>query len=179
MGRMRVVAATTLSIGRAQRVRSGITLVELMVVLAIVALIVGMSVPALMGYSKQLRLKTTTREVMGLVSLARSAAISSHEERAVRVDQERRQIQIINMASGEPLEQVVHIPPSVTVSVEEGGQPTESMQFVFRPTGSLTGRTVSLILADQHKQHTIVITAATGAVTLHDEQASKQDGAGP
>ncbi|MBI3996130.1 MAG: GspH/FimT family pseudopilin [Candidatus Omnitrophica bacterium] len=147
----------------------GITLVELMVVLAIIAIIIGMSVPALMGYSRQLRLKTTTREAMGLVSLARSLAISSHEERAVRVDEERRQIQIINLTTGEPLEHVVRIPPSMTVSVEEGGQPTESMQFIFRPTGSLTGRTVSLRLADQHKQHTIVITAATGAVTLHDE----------
>ncbi len=161
--------ATTLLIGRGRHGRPGITLVELIVVLAIIAIIVGMSVPALMGYSQQLRLKTTTREAMGLVSLARSLAISSHEERAVRVDEERRQIQIVNLTSGEPMEQVVRIPRSVTVSVEEGGKLSEPMQFVFRPTGSLTGRTVSLVLADQHKQHTIVITAATGAVTLHDE----------
>jgi len=142
------------------------TLVELLVVLGIIGMIVGMSVPGLVGYAKHLRLKTTTRQVVGLISLARSLAISSREDHAVVVDPERQQIAIVNQASGETLEQLVRIPSSVTVDMEVGGQPLPERTMVFRPTGSLTGRTVSLILADRDKRHTVVVTGVTGSVSV-------------
>jgi len=142
------------------------TLVELLVVLGVIGLIVGMGVPALTQYARRVRLKATTRQVVGLVSLARSLAISSHQEHAVVVDQEERQIRVVNTASGEPLEQVVHLPSSVSVDMEVGGQPAAESQFAFRPTGSLTGRTVSLVLADGERQQTIMVTGTTGAVAV-------------
>lgn len=142
------------------------TLVEILVVLGIIGMILAMSVPGLAGYAKHLRLKTATRQVVGLVSLARSLAISSREDHAVVVDPEHGQILIINQASGEPLEQSVRLPSSVTVAMEAGGEPLSEMALVFRPTGSLTGRAVSLILADREKRYTIVVTGTTGAVSI-------------
>ena len=141
------------------------TLVELLVVLGVVGVIVGMSVPALAGYAKQLRLKTTTRQVVGLLSLARSLAISSRENHAVVIDPERRKISVVNMASGEALEQVVRLPPSVTVDVQMGDHPSPG-RVVFRPTGSLEGRTVWLILADRERHQTVTVTGTTGAVSV-------------
>ncbi len=141
------------------------TLVELLVVLGVIGLIVGMSVPALVGYAKQVRLKSTTRQVLGLVSLARSLAISSHEEHAVVVDDEHREIRVVNTVSGETLEQAIHLPSSVSVEIQVGGQNVGATQFAFRPTGALTGRTVTLVLADGQKQQTIVVTGSTGSVT--------------
>ncbi len=142
------------------------TLVELLVVLGIIGLIVGMSVPALTSYSKQLRLKTATRQVVGLVSFARSVAISSHQDHAVVIDADHQEIRIVNLSSGQPLEQRVRLPSSVSVELQVGGQPATESQLVFRSTGSLTGRTASIVLGDEQKQRTITITGATGAVSL-------------
>ncbi len=142
------------------------TLIELLVVLGIIALIVGIAVPALTGYTKQVRLKAATRQIVGLVSLARSLAITTHEDHAVVVDLEHRELTVINVASGEGTEAVVHLPSSVTIDVTVGGQSSPEMRVIFRPTGALEGRTTSLVLAEQGKHQTITVTGATGAVTV-------------
>ena len=142
------------------------TLIELLVVLGIIGMILGIGVPALTGYAKQVRLKTTTRQVVGLVSLARSLAISTRAEHAVIVDPEEREVRVVNQASGEALEQIVRLPTSVSVEMEVGGQTIKDMEFSFRPSGALTGRSVSLVLADGQKQQTVVVTGTTGAVAV-------------
>jgi Tfp pilus assembly protein FimT len=143
-----------------------ITLIELLVVLGVVAIILGLSMPALTGYAKQMRLKAMTRQVVGLVSLARSLAITTHEDHAVVVDIEQGEVQILKVSSEETLEQRVRLPESVTVEVQVGGEPAVETRVVFRPTGSLATRTTSLILADRGRSHTITITGATGAITV-------------
>ena len=142
------------------------TLVELLVVLGIIGLIVGMSVPALTGYARQTRLKTATRQIMGLLGLARSMAISSHEDHAVVINQQQRELSVVNLGSGEALERVVRLPRAVTLEVEIGGESSEETQLVFRPTGGLTGRTVSLVVTDRDRRDTITVTSVTGAVSL-------------
>ena len=142
------------------------TLVELLVVLAIIGLILGISVPGLITYSNQLRLKAATREVVGLLSLARSLAISSHEDHAVVIDPERREITVENTVSGEALERVIRLPTSISVGVEVAGEPAQETRVVFRPTGSLAGRTMSIVLADRNTSHTVTISSITGAVSV-------------
>ncbi len=146
--------------------RFGMSLVEIMVVLGIIGLVVAMSLPALTRYATQVRLQTTTREIVGLISLARSLAISAHEDHAVVVDEDRRQIYILKRSSGEALEHVVHLPSSMTVEVQVGGAPAPEAQLVFRPSGSLTGRTTSFLVTARNHHHTITVTGATGAVSI-------------
>ena len=142
------------------------TLVELLVVMGVIGLILGISVPSLMGFAKTVRLKTAVREVIGLLSLARSQAISVHENHVVVIDQAGGEIRVVNEMSNEPLEQIVRLPSSVTLELQSGGQPSSKTQFVFRPTGSLLGRTVSLILSDHEKRYTITVTGSTGSVSV-------------
>ena len=145
---------------------SAMTLIELLVVLGVVGLIVGMSIPAMAGYAKQLRLKATTRQLVGLISLARSVAIGSHESHAVVIDAEQREVRVVNQKTGEALEQIVRLPSSVTVELQVGGDVSSETQFVFRPTGALQGRTVSLVLSDRDRQHIITVTGTTGSVSV-------------
>jgi len=145
---------------------ASITLVELLVVLGIVAAIVVMSVPAFTGYAKQIRLKTAVRQTMGLISLARSMAISSHQEHAVVIDAAQSELRVLNTVSGNELEHIVRLPSSVTVALLIGGEPSAKTQFVFRPTGALVGRTVSVVIADQQKQQAITVIGTTGAMTV-------------
>ena len=142
------------------------TLVELLVVMGIIGLMVGLSVPALSRYAAHMRLTAATRQVTGLVSFARSMAIGSHEEQAVVVDPERGRISVVTVSSGQTFERMVHLPSSVSVEILVAGQPATETQLVFRPTGSLIGRTVSLVLADHRTQHTITVTGTTGAVSV-------------
>jgi prepilin-type N-terminal cleavage/methylation domain-containing protein len=146
--------------------RRGFSLVELLVVLGVIGLILGISVPSLTTYSSQLRLKAATRQIVGLLSLARSKAIGSRENHAVMVDQERREVSIVDLSTGEPMEQIVRLPKEVTVDVQAGGQSAAEPQVVFRPTGALEGRTMQLIVTGRDQAHTITITGTTGSVTV-------------
>ncbi len=144
----------------------GITLIELLVVLGIIALVVGIGVPAMTGYAKQMRLKTATRQVVGLLSLARSLAISSHADHAVSVDRAQHEVTVMNTATEEPLEQRVRLPEAITVDVRIGDASSSETQVVFRSTGALVGRSMSLVLANDEKSHTVTITGPTGAITV-------------
>ena len=142
------------------------TLVELLGVLGVIGLILGMSVPGLAGYAQRVRLKAALRQVVGLVSTARSLAIGSRDPHAVIVDAEGRTLRVVNLVSGEALEQVVRLPSSVTVTLEMVGEPVTQTQIVFRPTGALEGRSVSLVLEDRGRRHVVAVAATTGAVLL-------------
>ena len=142
------------------------TLVEILVVLGIIGLILGIAIPGLAAYANKTRLKAATREVVGLVGLARSVAISAHEDHALLVDAERRELSVENLASGKRLERVVRLPDSVTVEVQVAGVQAPESRLVFRPTGSLSGRTASIILADRQGRNTVTVSSITGAVTV-------------
>lgn len=144
----------------------GLTLIELLVVLGIIGLIVGMSAPALTRYAAQARLKATTRELVGLLSLARSLAVGSQEPHTVKVDQEARQITVVNTVSGEALEQVVRLPKSVTLELLVGDQPAAMPEVSFRGSGALAGRTTVIHLSDDSRQQTITVTGPTGSINV-------------
>lgn len=133
--------------------------------MGIIGLIAGLGVPGLMAYAKQARLRATARQVVGLVSLARSTAISTREERSVVVDKAQQEIRV-ESPSGEALEQVVRVPRGMAVQLLIGGNAPAETKFTFRSSGALTGRSVALRLSHGGHERTLTVTAATGAITL-------------
>ncbi len=154
---MMTAPKTTSSIGRA------FTLIELLVVMAIVGLLVGTSIPALTGYAKQVRLKTTTREVMGLLFLARNLAISSREVRTVLLDEDRQRLVIEETLEQEEPKKV-RLPDAVDVTLEGGAAGTG--RVVFQPSGALGSPSVTVVLTSGTRTQTIAVTSATGAISL-------------
>lgn len=149
------------------RVDGGFTLIELIVVLGVIGLIVAVSVPALTQYAQQVRLKTSTREVVGLLSLARSLAISSRKAKTVLVDPHLRELSIVEtMTQGEPKK--VTLVSSVGLVVQTQGASSQSgpIQVIFSPAGALSGGSVSLVLSSGTKMHTVTVTGATGAILV-------------
>jgi len=153
----------TISItGRARAV----TLTELLVVLAIMGILIGVGAPALRGYAASWRLKATTRELVGLLSLARSSAISAQEAHAVEVDPAGAQVRIVNVASGDALDQRLRIPAGVTIEARIGQEPAPEPKVVFRPSGGVDGRTTAFILSSRGREQTVTVMGTTGAISL-------------
>ncbi|MBI4597513.1 MAG: GspH/FimT family pseudopilin [Candidatus Omnitrophica bacterium] len=142
------------------------TLVEILVVLAIIGMLFGMGLPAMMQFANRLRFQATTRQMVGLISLARSTAISQHEDHAVVFDDTQRIVRVVRAASNEPLERVIRLPSTITIELSVGGEPSEDDRLTFTSSGSLAGRSVVLTLTDQKKTQTITVTSATGAITV-------------
>ncbi len=145
----------------------GFTLIELLVVIGIIGLIVSMSVPAFSHYGQQMRLKTSTRELMGLLSLARSSAISARAARTVHLDSANHEAAIEEtLQAAEP--EVVHLPAGLTMTVQTKEQTEASGDglVIFKPSGALTGGSVTITLSSDAKQQVILVSGPTGAVTL-------------
>lgn len=66
------------------RPRSGVTLLEVLLVLAIMATLALASAPSLVRLSRSLRLSMAANELVGVLRLARAAAISSHSKVGVK-----------------------------------------------------------------------------------------------
>ena len=143
----------------------GMTLVEMLVVMAIIGLILGISIPAFLGYTQQARLHTTTRQMMGLISLARQMAIGSHEDHAVVVDSTNREVRLMNVVTGTWLDQHLKIPQSVAIEIRVGNQPS-SEPLEFHTNGALAGRTATLTITHQGKHQAITVSALTGAISI-------------
>ena len=153
----------------------GFTLIELLIVLGIIGLLLGISVPALSGLSQRTRLKTTTRQLLGLLTLARSLAISSHEPHAVKVDAARGVVTVENLTTRQALEQRLGIPPSITIQVQQGGEPAPKPEVVFQPTGSLIGRSLEVVVADRTRSQALSVSAITGAVLVRQAAPEAQE----
>ncbi len=157
---------TTLSTGSPRAKRLGFTLVELLVVLAVIGMIVGMSVPGLVHYSRQVRLKATTRELTAMLSLARSLAMGSRTKHAVVFDEEGYEIRVVNLESGEANEQKLALPRGISVEVRVGDEPAAQQQVIFRPTGGLQGRTTVFALSNGEREMEVQVTGVTGSVSV-------------
>ncbi|MBI2885457.1 MAG: GspH/FimT family pseudopilin [Candidatus Omnitrophica bacterium] len=142
----------------------GFTLVELLVVIGVIGILLATSVPALSSYTTQVRLKTATREIVGLLLLARSLAISHHAVQTVLVDTERGELSL-DPATGDLASRRVRLPPAIEIDVT-GADGAESSQVTFQPSGALAGRSVSVTLSNGKRTHTIVVTGPTGAVLV-------------
>ncbi|MBI3324182.1 MAG: hypothetical protein HYZ92_02775 [Candidatus Omnitrophica bacterium] len=139
----------------------------MLIVFGIIAVILASSLPALSDYANKARLQGATRQVVGLVSLARAMAISAHAERTVLIDPQEHEL-VIEETLDEDEPRRVHLPSSVTVDVETSGSTEEagSYRLIFQPTGSLSGRSATVWLSSDKRTQSITILAATGALLI-------------
>jgi general secretion pathway protein H len=123
-------------------VEAGFTLLEMLVVLAILALTASFAGPLLSSGSDGLRLRTASSELAGALRLTRSAAIARNTETTLMIDVDRRTFNsvVVSQRSFAPeIQAKLTFASRIRSGSSNGG-------FQFFPDGSSTGGDVMLML---------------------------------
>ncbi len=137
----------------------GFSLIEMMVVLAIIALVVGMSLPYFGRFTGGNALRASTRQISSLIYTARSLAITHRKPYAVTFDVMEGDVAVKDAGSSELVEKQYHLPETISLEHPEGADPVgfKDDRIVFTPTGGVSGETGTLWLKDR-KGNTAQIT---------------------
>lgn len=126
----------------AQHRQAGFTLLEMLVVIAILGLVTGLAVPLLDRPFDSIRLQTAASELLGALRATRSAAILRGAETVLTIDVDRRTF-------GSPAIPFRTLPAEMTAKLTFASieRPARSQGgFRFFPDGSSTGGDVTLSL---------------------------------
>lgn len=130
---------------------AGFTLLEMLVVLALVAVVSAVAVPVAGGAIQTLRLQSAARHVAAALRLARGRAIRHQEIHLVSVDQGQGRVTV---ASGDlEFEQSFRLPPGVRLqdaalldgTPSQLGLLPERTNFFFAPSGLSQALEIRLI----------------------------------
>jgi general secretion pathway protein H len=149
---------------RASVLRSaGVTLIELLIVLSIMAIIAGLVIPLLGNGVSSAELKASAREVAAALRLARSEAMATRHDTRVVLDLEQRKFQL----EGDPR---IHALPSklelklYTAQSDLVSDRVGAIRF-FPDGGSNGGR---ITLASGERKYDVDVDWLTGRVAILD-----------
>jgi general secretion pathway protein H len=143
----------------------GFSLIELVIVLAILGIATALVSPAIPRSLDGWRLRTSARQLVALMRYAQSQALATKEPVAVVLD---RGAGRGGIAAGEdPIRWRVTLPDGVRFLWS--GDETEA-RFTFEPWGWATGGSVELVNR-QSQAFRIVVDTATGRVRLETVEA--------
>ena len=134
----------TNSLRRSLRARAGFTMLESLVVLALLSLVIGMASQLLRPPSGRLRLESATRSFCATLRATRSRAIATNAEVAVVIDLDRKSY--ASPVGGEgilPAEAHISLDVASTQRLSE-----RSAAIAFFPDGTSTGGDVTLLTPD-------------------------------
>jgi len=148
----------------------GFTLVEMLVVLAIIGMLLGISIPFVSGFGKGLRIKTASRAIVGVLHVARSNAITLRRNYTVIFDVKNSQYWIED-SDGRIYEKKYYLPSSVKFKVKDAEETDpitfENDRVVFSPSGTIEGSAGSITFTDkQGSSKTISIIGTTGKIIV-------------
>lgn len=123
--------------------RAGVTLVEMLIVVTIIAIMAGVSGPALVAGLSSLRLSTAAGTVASFLTSTMNRVERREEAAAVEVSAERNELAVYTAASGEKPARILTLPPGIRI--DTAGAPTEvPPRFMFFPGGTIPR--ISLVL---------------------------------
>jgi general secretion pathway protein H len=119
----------------------GFSLIEMLAVLAIIALATALAMPLAMGPSDALRLDAAGRDLVAALRLTRAAAIARNADSELTIDVDRRTFE-------SPAVPTRPLPPDLRVKLKiaEPERAHSQGSFRFFPDGSSTGGDVVLAL---------------------------------
>lgn len=146
--------------------RRAFSLVEMLIVLAIMAMIMGISLPFTSGFGKGLKIKTTARAIIGMMRVARSNAVTLRKNYSVVFDVKESRYWIEDGA-GRVYEKKYPLPSSIKFEVKGDDKNIDPITFendrvTFNSSGSIEGAGGSVTITD--KQGSSRTISAIGAI---------------
>ncbi len=145
--------------GTARETGKGFTLVELLVVIVLLGFVLTLVMPAFSGSVTTLKAREASRQVVRLLQLARTDAITLGKPVNVIVDFERQRI-------APSVGVIFHPPQEMHLAAEQAG--SEQLSLGFHPDGSASSG--SFYLGAPGRRYHYVIEPMTGRV--HRETVS-------
>ena len=141
----------------------GFTLIELVVALAVAALVLAIAVPMLSGTSARAQFRASAHEVAAALRETRSRAITSGRSAALIIDVEHGVYRGDASATPHWLPKGIHLVLTTTTQ-ERRSEGSGAIRFF--PDGSSTGGGVRLMEDD--KRYDVLVDWLTGRVSLDD-----------
>ena len=150
--------------------KKGVTLIELIVVLVIIAIAAALAVPNIAAWLPNYRLRTATRDIVSTMRTAQMKAVSTNLEHRVQFDAEAGSyiIQRMTTAGPPPVDDgVAQVLPSGIRFQEIDLDGADDNVAIFNPNSTSTSGHVTL----RNKRDTekrIVLFAATGRIRVEE-----------
>lgn len=143
---------------REWRSEAGVTLIELMVVLAVIAFAAALVLPRVSGSRERLTLEATAVQLSSGLKRARAATLRTNQEHALILDLVERRFWADGAVGAQRLSKAITISAE---PVQDSGQAV----FRFRPDGSASGGRITL--ESRGKSAVISVDWLTGATNVH------------
>ena len=152
------------------RNHGGFTLIETLIVVAIIGLLIAVATPAVSQYLDNAKLRDVNQTIAGSLLGARQRAISLNREVWVKVvldagaDNANNTI-VLESPSGTAITAVREFPDGVEIRANEDcSAATGTISLKFNPDGSSSARYLCVMDGSRNKYRTGVGNAATGRV---------------
>jgi prepilin-type N-terminal cleavage/methylation domain-containing protein len=147
----------------------GFTLVELMIAIAIMAILVAVSIPSFGRYLQSWRLNGETDQLASLMRSARSAAVSKHVNTVFVFDTTNDNYYYFEDADGDGTKdsdeyctETIDLPPGIILR----GHTLSQTKILFGPKGNANESGTITLQNLQNKVRTIMLFGGTGNITI-------------
>jgi type IV fimbrial biogenesis protein FimT len=139
---------------------SGKSLAELMVVVAIIAIMAAIAVPSYQGMATRIQARSGVAEIASMLRMARELAMARRERLLVRFDLLEKTV-TLRQADTEGLLEVYRYSDK-GIALDE---PTAGLDLFFHPSGRSASAT-TIIIHDREHRRTTVTVSLTGRVVI-------------
>ena len=147
----------------------GFTLIELMIAVALMAILVALSIPAFGRYLQSWRLNGETDQLASMMRSARSAAVSKHVNTVFVFDTNNDNYYYFEDADGDGTKDVseystetIDLPPGIILQ----GHTLSQAKIFFGPKGNANESGTITLQNLQNKVHTIMLFGGTGNISI-------------
>ena len=150
--------------------KRGVTLIELVTVMAIIAFLAVLTVPSISSWMAHYRLRTGARDIVSVMRTAQMRAVSYNMRYGVAFDAGNKQFQLYRDSGGLQVDGATNILPtgvtfsSITGLPGDGPGGLPLISFFPNSTASASG-TITL-RNSKGKEKTIQISMASGRITV-------------